>query len=111
MIMCSTAKSTKAIVSFEEDPCISICGNDDDDDDALQCTGIKCTGFRSSSDPFSTPRTLTCRRLHFTLLLRQLAMMMMMMVMMMIMMMMMMDDGCNDNVARFKSNQLQWYYI
>ena len=33
MIMCSTAKSTKAIVSFEEDPCISICENDDDDDD------------------------------------------------------------------------------
>ena len=33
MIMCSTAKSTKAIVSFEEDPCISICKNDDDDDD------------------------------------------------------------------------------
>ena len=32
MIMCSTAKSTKAIVSFEEDPCISICENDDDDD-------------------------------------------------------------------------------
>ena len=34
--MCSTAKSTKAIVSFEEDPCISKCGNDyDDDDDAM----------------------------------------------------------------------------
>ena len=33
MIMCSTAKSTKAIDSFEEDPCISICENDDDDDD------------------------------------------------------------------------------
>ena len=33
MIMCSTAKSTKAVVSFEEDPCISICENDDDDDD------------------------------------------------------------------------------
>ena len=38
MIMCSTAKSTKAIVSFEEDPCISIWKNDDDhdvDDDAM----------------------------------------------------------------------------
>ena len=33
MIMCSTPKSTKAIVSFEEDPCISISENDDDDDD------------------------------------------------------------------------------